>query len=343
MPVPCLLVLRWTRPEEVPAGFRPSVASVGVFDGVHRGHQQDIDRAVRWAREIGGRCAVVTFDPNPLAVLRPEAAPPALLPLERRLRLFAEQGADAALVLPFTRELAAEPPELFVDQVLAGALGVRGVVVGENFRFGARAAGDPELLTTLGRSRGFDVVVMPLAGDEGEIWSSTAVRGHLEAGEVERAAAILGRPHRVDGVVVVGDRRGRELGYPTANLLPPPGIALPADGIYAGRLVVLGQARDHAQSGAGSDPLDGSRAATPPGLPAAVSVGTNPTFGGVGRRVEAYVLDRDDLDLYGRLVGVEFHARIRDSVRFESVRDLLAAMDRDVAVTRAVLAEAGSG
>ena len=307
-------VLRWTGLGEVPAGFGPSVVTVGVFDGVHHGHARLVRRAVADAESLGATPVVVTFDPNPLVVLRPDLAPAELASLERRLELFAGLGARATLVLPFTRDLASESPEQFVDRVLVGALRARAVVVGENFRFGHRAAGDVALLRGMGAERGFEVDGLALAGEGGVTWSSTWIRQRIAAGEVEAAAGALGRPHRVEGVVVPGDRRGAAIGYPTANLATVPRAAVPADGVYAGWLVT-GRER----------------------LPAAISVGTNPTFDGVGRRVEAYALDRDDLRLYGRPAAVEFAARLRDMLRFDTVETLVAQMDRDVERTRALV------
>lgn len=319
-------MLCWTGLEQVPPGFGPSVVSVGVFDGVHRGHGHVLGRAVERATRLDVPPVVVTFDPNPVAVLRPDAAPAELSTLEHRLELFGalldRRPGAATLVLPFTRELAAESAEGFVDRVLVGALGARAVVVGANFRWGARAAGDVALLEALGARRGFAVEAVALAGDAGSTWSSTEIRRRIAAGDVEGAALALGRPHRVEGLVVPGDRRGRTIGYPTANLAGGGRAAVPADGIYAGWLTVPARG--------------GTR------LPAAISVGTNPTFGGSSRRVEAYVLDRDDLDLYGRVVAVEFLARLRDSERFETVAALVAQMDRDVARTRELLAPAGA-
>jgi riboflavin kinase/FMN adenylyltransferase len=220
-------------------------------------------------------------------------------------------GVAGVLVLPFDREIASWPPEQFVDDVLVKALAVREVVVGEDFRFGARAAGDVALLRRLGREDGFTVTAVAPVGDTGHRWSSTYVRDRIALGEVERAAAALDRPHHLEGRVVRGDARGRELGFPTANLDIDPHAAVPADGIYAGTLLRAGRR-----------------------LPAAISVGTNPTFDGEQRRVEAYVLGFDDrpeeLDLYGEDVAVEFVARIRDTVRYTGVDALVAQMHRDV-------------
>ncbi len=302
---------RWPSLEEVPAGYGPSVVTVGVFDGVHRGHRQVIRRTCETARELGLPAAVVTFDPHPLTVLRPAAAPVRLATLDHRLTLLAALGVDAALVLPFTPELAAWTPEDFVRRVLVDSLHSARVTVGQDFRFGAKAAGDVDLLRRLGPSSGFTVDAIPLIADEQGRVSSTTIRRQLAEGDVESAAAALGRPHRVEGPVVHGEHRGRAIGYPTANLDLPSDTAIPADGIYAGWLTV-----------------DDAR------MPAAISIGTNPTFGGTLRRVEAHVLDRDDLELYGEHVAVDFAVRLRETLRFDSVPALVAQMARDVAQTR---------
>jgi riboflavin kinase / FMN adenylyltransferase len=304
-------VQRWPSLEEVPAGYGPSVVTVGVFDGVHRGHRQVIRRTCETARELGLPAAVVTFDPHPLTVLRPAAAPVRLATLDHRLTLLAALGVDAALVLPFTPQLAAWSPEDFIRRVLVDSLHTARVTVGEDFRFGAKAAGDVDLLRRLGPSSGFTVDAIPLIADEQGRVSSTTIRRQLVEGDVESAAAALGRPHRVEGPVVHGEHRGRAIGYPTANLDLPSDTAIPADGIYAGWLTV-----------------DDAR------MPAAISIGTNPTFGGTLRRVEAHVLDRDDLELYGEHVAVDFAVRLRKTLRFDSVPALVAQMARDVAQTR---------
>ena len=300
---------RWRALDEVPVGFGPSVVTIGVYDGVHRGHQVGVGRTVALARDRGAAPVVVTFAPHPMEVVHPAAVPPALSTLEHRLDLLEALGVDATLVLPFTVEVSRWSPEEFVDRVLVRALGAVGVLVGEDFRFGHRAAGDVELLRRLGLEHGFEAEGIILAGD-GDRWSSTRARALVLAGNVEAAAQVLGRPHRVEGEVVHGDHRGREIGYPTANLAVAPGVCIPADGVYAGWL--LRSADDRRR------------------LPGAISVGTNPTFDGVARRVETYVLDRDDLDLYGQRVAVDFLARLRPTVRFDSAADLVAQMRLDV-------------
>jgi len=313
-------VRAWRELSEVPTDLGRTVVTIGNFDGMHLGHQHVVRRAREVADDLGVRTVVaVTFDPHPMAVLRPEHAPSMLTTTGERLALLAENGVDAALVIPFSREIAAWPPEEFVDRVLVDTLRARAVVVGANFRFGNRAAGDCQLLRELGRDRDFLLEAVSLDGGP-QVWSSTYVRTCLAAGDVAGAAEALGRPFATRGVVVEGDRRGRELGYPTANVPVGPGAAAPADGVYAGRLRVL----------------DGPAAGET--HPAAISVGTNPTFeGDRERRVEAYVLDRTDLELYGTAVEVSFLERIRGMVRFDSVDALVAAMADDVARARAIL------
>lgn len=307
----------WRSLDDVPADLGRTVVTIGNFDGVHRGHRVVLDRARAVAAELGAPSVVaVTFHPHPMAVLRPEHAPTMLVSLEDRLDLLGTAGVDGVLVLPFDRETAAWSPEQFVDTVLVERLHAAGVVVGDNFRFGHKAAGDVDLLRALGAERDFMVEGLALDGGA-QVWSSTRVRQCLESGDVAGAAEALGRSVTVRGAVIKGDQRGRELGYPTANV-PPGESAAPADGVYAGWLTRLDT---------------GER------LPAAISVGTNPTFEGErARRVEAYVLDRDDLELYGVEVQVEFVERLRGMVRFDGIDDLLTAMADDVRRAREVLA-----
>lgn len=310
----------WHSVDEVPADLGRTVVVVGNFDGVHLGHQHVIARARELADADGSPVVAVTFDPHPMAVLRPDHAPMTLTDLDTRSRLLAEAGADDVFVIRFSREIAAWTPEEFIDRILVDGLHARHVVVGANFRFGNRAAGDVATLTRAGETRGFEVAGIALDGGP-QVWSSTYVRTCLTAGDVEGAAEALGRPYAVTGEVVKGDQRGRELGFPTANV-PVGQLAVPADGVYAGWLRVC-------------NPTDGTTGVR---LPAAISVGTNPTFDGVrDRRVEAYVLDRDDLDLYGRRVEVSFVARIRGMVKFDGVEALVAMINDDVARTRELL------
>jgi riboflavin kinase/FMN adenylyltransferase len=307
----------WRSTGEVPADLGRTVVTIGNFDGVHLGHQHVIRRAREVADGLGvDRVVAVTFDPHPIAVLRPEHAPPTITDIDTRVVLLDRAGVDAVLVLPFSREVADWTPERFVDEVVSGALGAAAVVVGVNFRFGNKAAGDVSTLRELGAARGFTAEGIPLDGGP-QVWSSTYVRNCLATGDVEGAAEALGRTFGVRGEVVVGDRRGRELGYPTANV-PPGGSAAPADGVYAGWL---------------------RREDTGEVLPAAISVGTNPTFAGEReRRVEAYVLDRDDLELYGVVVEVLFVDRIRGMRRFDDAEQLVETMADDVRRTRERLA-----
>lgn len=293
------------------------VAIIGNFDGVHGGHRTLLDRArERAVADAGGRVIAVTFDPHPAAVLRPDQAPAALMTLERRTELLLQAGADEVVVLAFTPELAALAPAEFAlllrdDPRIAADL----VIVGENFRFGARAAGDTAMLGEFGAELGFEVEVLPLVRSAGPAASSsTRIRESIAAGDMGAAAAILGRPHRLEGPVVRGDQRGRELGYPTANIEVADDMAVPPDGVYAGWLVVAGQT-----------------------LPAAISVGTNPQFAGTERRVEAYAIGRDDLDIYGAWAGIDLVERLRGQEVFDSIAALVEQMARDVAAAQAVL------
>lgn len=305
----------WRSLDQVPADLGRTVVVIGNFDGVHLGHQHVIARAREVADAAGVNLVAVTFDPHPMAVLRPDHAPLTLTGIEARCELLEQAGADDVLVLPFSREIAAWTPQEFISRVIVDGLHARAVVVGANFRFGNRASGDVGTLSIGGQEH--DFTVEPIALDGGpQVWSSTYVRTCLVAGDVEGAAEALGRPYSVSGTVVKGDQRGRELGFPTANV-PTHGIAAPADGVYAGWLRRLTDAD---------------------ALPAAISVGTNPTFDGErARRVEAYVLDRTDLDLYGVAVEISFVARIRGMVAFEGIEALVETMKGDVVKTREIL------
>ncbi|WP_405057944.1 bifunctional riboflavin kinase/FAD synthetase [Kribbella sp. NBC_01505] len=321
----------WHGLDEVGADFGPSVVTIGNFDGVHRGHQEVLAHAKARAAELGGLPVVaLTFDPHPMRVLRPDHAPLMLSEPGQRADLLGAHGADAVLILPFDKDVASWPPEEFIERVLVGTLHAKAVVVGENFRFGHRAAGHVDTLVAAGTTYGFQVEGLSLAG-EAQPWSSTYVRQELADGHVEAAAEALGRPLRVTGVVIEGDKRGRELGYPTANIPADPTAAVPQDGVYAGWLTVL-------------TPAEGGPATVSIGfgepMPAAISVGSNPTFDGVDRRVESYVLDRDDLELYGARVAIDFVARLRGSqIRFETIDDLLVQMKADVDGARGILTQ----
>lgn len=303
---------RW-RGYEATAGWGRSVVTIGVFDGVHRGHQETIGHAVKRARNLDVQSVVVTFDPHPSEVVRPGSHPAVLTEPDRKAELIEQLGIDVLCVIPFTPEFSRLSPEAFVHDVLVEHLHAALVVVGQNFRFGHKAAGDVALLERLGRTFGFGVEPAPLVAVDDTVFSSTYIRSCVDAGDVAAAAVALGRPHRVAGVVVRGDRRGHDLGFPTANLLTGPHAAIPADGIYAGWLV----RRDER-------------------LPAAISIGTNPTFSGRQRRVEAYVLDFDG-DLYGERVALDFVARLREQRRYQSVEPLIVQMNEDVARTRELL------
>ena len=321
-------MLRWRGLEPTPGDLGRTVVTVGMYDGVHRGHQVLIGAAVARARAMNRPCLLLTFDPHPAEVIRPGSHPAILTSLDRKAELVAELGVDAMCVLPFTPEFMRLAPETFTHTVLVEHLHAAVVVVGHNFTYGFKASGTVDTLLAEGRRFGFAVEGVPLAnvgaddgpGEEDVTISSTYVRACVAAGDMRSAARALGRPHRVDGVVVRGDRRGRDMGYPTANVEPPPFTAIPADGVYAGHLVTR-------------DPRSG---ASRERFPAAISVGTNPTFHGSRRSVEAFVLDYDD-DLYGEHVGVEFVERLRPMIAFPDVDGLLAAMAQDVADTRTIL------
>ncbi len=312
---------RWQGPEDVPDDWGRSVVTIGTFDGVHRGHQRIVGRARQAASELGLPVVVVTFDPHPDEVVRPGSHPPFLCTTRRRLQLLAGVGADAVCVIEFTYEFSQLGPDEFVRTVLVERLHAARVVVGEDFVFGHKASGDVALLAELGEKYDFTVEGLPLVTDDGVRISSTEIRARLAEGDVTGAAHDLGRPHRVEGVVVRGHQRGLALGFPTANLETLPHTAIPADGIYAGWLYEL-------------DPSDGSEKDT---WPAAISVGTNPTFDGRERTVEAYALDRNDLDLYGSHVAVDFVQRLRPTLKFDTVAELVAQMHEDVAESRRLL------
>ena len=309
-------MLIWRSLDEVPADLGRTVVVIGNFDGVHLGHRHVVNRARETASQQGLTVVAVTFDPHPMAVLRPEHAPTTLTSLEERAELLGDAGADAVLALPFDRDVAAWSPEEFVERVLVDGLHAATVVVGANFRFGNKAAGDVATLREAGERHGFTAEGIPLDGGP-QVWSSTYVRMSLAAGDVAGAAEALGRPYSVRGVVVRGDQRGRELGFPTANVPTDVLTAAPPDGVYAGWL---------------------RRLDTGETFPAAISVGTNPTFSGVReRRVESYVLDRTDLELYGVEVEVSFVERLRGMVAFSSIEALVEQMKADVDRARELL------
>jgi riboflavin kinase/FMN adenylyltransferase len=297
-----------------PAWHGAAIA-IGNFDGVHLGHRALIARARELAAGNGALAVALTFDPHPSALLAPARAPRLLTSIERRIELLGEAGADAVVVEPFTRELAGIAPDAFVDGVVISALRARAIVVGYDFSYGQGRTGTVEALRAHGEHAGIEVAIVPAVLVDGEIAASTKIRGHLRAGELERAERMLGRPWDVDGVVVHGAGRGRAIGVPTANIEPEVELAI-APGIYAVTLAVEGG----------------------PALPAVASLGTNPTFVDDGGLVlEVHVLDWDG-DLYGRRVRTTFVARLRDERKFDSVDALIAQIRSDIAAARAALA-----
>lgn len=291
--------------------------TIGVFDGVHRGHAQLISRAVKSAAARGVPSVLMTFDPHPMEVVRPGSHPAQLSTMDRRAELVAELGIDVFCVMPFTQEFMKLTPERYVQELLVDKLGVAEVVVGDNFTFGKQAAGTVDTMRELGARFGFDTDIVTLLGEHAVTFSSTYIRSCVVAGDMSAAAEALGRPHRVEGVVVHGDGRGKGLGFPTANVAPPMHAAIPADGVYAGWFTVLGDEGGERRM-------------------AAISVGTNPTFDGRNRTVEPHILDFDG-DLYGKRVAVDFVEQLRGMRKFESIDELVEAIGRDVKQAREVL------
>jgi riboflavin kinase/FMN adenylyltransferase len=322
-------VQRWRGQDEIPTDWGRCVLTIGVFDGVHRGHAELIARAVKTGRSRGVPTVLMTFDPHPMEVVFPGSHPAQLTTLTRRAELAEESGVDVFLVMPFTSDFMKLTPDRYIHELLVERLHVIEVVVGENFTFGKKASGNVDLLRRAGDRFGFAVEAMSLVAEHHQTetltFSSTYIRSCVDAGDVVAAAEALGRPHRVEGVVVRGEGRGKVLGFPTANVAPPMYSAIPADGVYAAWFTVLGRG-----------PMMGT---VIPGerYQAAVSVGTNPTFSGRTRTVEAFVLDTA-ADLYGQHVAVDFIARIRGQMKFDSVGDLIAAMDADTDKARKILA-----
>lgn len=323
----------WYGPEQVPttltgADGTGSVVTIGVFDGVHRGHQAILERVVERAHALGAEAGsgaprplavALTFDPHPARVHRPEAGVELVASLADRLERLAAVGLDGVLVIHYTLEFAEQSAEEFVRTWVEGVLGARAVVVGDDVRFGRGNEGDASTLLAIGAEDGVDVeIVSDVLSPEGRRWSSTWVRELLEAGDVAGASRVLGHPHRLRGTVVHGLRRGRQLGFPTANLDAASVGVVPPDGVYAGWLV--------REPGSGEESRPGEER-----LPAAISIGTNPTFDDVPERtVEAYVLGRSDLDLYGQVVGIELVERLRPMLAFDALEPLLTQMDQDV-------------
>lgn len=318
---------RWRSLDDVPADWGRCVLTIGVFDGVHRGHAQLISRAVAAAKKRGVPSVLMTFDPHPMEVVRPGSHPAQLTTLTRRAELAEELGIDVFCVMPFTQDFMKLTPSGYVHDLLVERLHVTEVVVGDNFTFGKKAAGTVDTMRELGGRFGFEVDGVTLLGEHAVTFSSTYIRSCVDAGDMTAAAEALGRPHRVEGVVVHGDGRGRGLGFPTANVAPPMHAAIPADVVYAGWFTVLG----HGPAIGTVEP--GERAM------AAISVGTNPTFSGRSRTVEAFVLD-GEADLYGQHVAVDFVEQLRGMRKFDTIDDLVEAMGRDVENARKVLTAA---
>ncbi|MDO5453746.1 MAG: bifunctional riboflavin kinase/FAD synthetase [Corynebacterium sp.] len=318
----------WHGQGEVHEELDASVVTIGVFDGVHRGHQRLINTAVSIAGELKLPSVLVTFDPHPVEVFAPERTPSLLTSTTDRELMCAELGIDAALIIDFTKELAGLSPEEYFKTMLVDVLGARHVVVGENFTFGAGADGTAKTMIELGEKYGVGVTIVELLYDDGERICSTHVRQHLAAGDVARANWALGRTYSLTGEVVRGaGRGGRELGYPTANQYFPDSATVPADGVYAGWFIVEGNVALSGDMEAGV------------AYPAAISVGTNPTFGDERRSVESFVLDRT-ADLYGQIASVYFVDKVRDMVKFHSVEELMDSIANDVRRTRQLLIDA---
>jgi riboflavin kinase/FMN adenylyltransferase len=284
-----------------------SIVVIGNFDGVHKGHQQVLNRA----KEIAGEEKIValTFDPHPVSIFAPERTPTLLTILSDKIELLKIHNADQVAVIKFTKEFAAMSPEDFVKKVLVEQLKASMVIVGQNFTYGFKAEGNVQ---SLAQHTEFETIVLDLQSNAEEAISSTRIRTAITNGDVESAREMLTRPHRLDGIVVHGEKRGREIGYPTANLGNIDGQTIPADGVYAGWLTV------------GIDRW-----------PAAISIGTNPTFEGIrGRQVEAYALDQVGLDLYTKPATIEFGWRLRDTLKFDGLEPLLEQMAKDCAEAR---------
>lgn len=293
-----------------------AVVAIGIFDGVHRGHQRILARAREVANSLSLPVVALTFHPHPTAILAPDRQPTLLLNVHSRVELLEKHGAEDVEVLTFSKEFASLSPNAFIEDILIELLGAAHVVVGENFSFGSRASGSIDDI-----KRYIDGEAVALLHDDGGPISSTRIRAHVANGEMESAEKLLGRAHFLQGEVVHGEKRGREIGYPTANLEQLSGMAIPPDGIYAGYLYVE---RDR--------------------LPAAISIGTNPTFppsypGERPRQVEAYALDRDDLDLYGQRASIEFLSFLRPTIAFPGLEPLLAQMAADCAEAKRLIAQ----
>lgn len=308
-------MFQWHSLADIPAGWGPSAVTIGKFDGVHLGHVEILRQLGEISSQRGLKSTVITFDRHPASVLSPEQRPADILSTSDRLALIEKENVSASLVLTFDTELAGLSPREFVSTILLGKLNMQTVLVGHDFRFGDHASGDVALLQELGAELGFDVILIDdVAPVDGVRVSSSLIRELMASGDVSSAATLLGRLPRVNGEVVHGEKRGRELGFPTANLSQEATGLVPSDGVYAGWFVD-----------------DGNR------YPAAISVGTNPTFEGTNKRtVEAFLIDQS-LDLYGHHVTIEFAAHIRGMVAYRGIEPLIEQMHDDVRVTREIL------
>ncbi|MFJ2619049.1 bifunctional riboflavin kinase/FAD synthetase [Glutamicibacter sp. NPDC087344] len=310
----------WKGLDAVPTDVAPTVVTIGNFDGVHLGHCEVLDAVVSQAKQRAAKSVVITFEPHPALVHRPDSAPELIMGLADRVDTLANVGLDAVLMIHYTLDFADQSAEEFVKSIIVDKLHAVAVVVGHDVRFGRNNSGDFPYMKQLGQKYGFEVIGVQDVGDKRRL-SSTWVREELAAGNVEAAAAILGRAHRMRGEVVHGAARGRELGFPTANLSADASGIIPADGVYAGWLVDEADIR----------------------WPAAISVGSNPTFEGISRVVEAHVMDRpdegvEDFDLYGQQVVIEFVSHLRPMVAYRGIEALIDQMAEDVQQARAVLA-----
>lgn len=331
----------WRTPSDIPAdlsrtaagastgsfadGCRGAALTIGIFDGVHQGHQVVLARTVAVARERGLLAMALTFDPHPLSIHRPELSFQLLTPLEERIKRLEKAGIEAVYIQHYTLEYAQMQPEDFVRGQLVELFKAKALIVGEDVRFGAANQGDAALLRKLGERYGYSLDLIPdVRSEEGRRWSSTWVRELLEKGDVAGAARVLGRLHRVCGIVQRGFQRGRLLGFPTANLSGSNIGDVPADGVYAGWVIL----REHG---------DMQR------LPAAISVGTNPQFDAKERTVEAHVLGRGDLNVYGHEIEVEFAQRLRPMLKLHSVQQLQAQMDEDIYRSAEILGVPATG
>ena len=299
-------MITWTSVDQIDPDFPATAVTIGKFDGVHLGHQALLADLVEVSEEHGIASVVLTFDRHPDALLNPKAVKPAITGPIQKQYLLREAGVDAILTLAFDEALAALSPEEFVKQVLVDGLKARWVLVGEDFRFGAEGAGDGETIRELGAKYGFRVTVVPPVVVDGEVVSTTLVRDYLDRGNIAKTTELLGRPHLTTGVVEHGLKIGRTIGFPTANMSRDAEGYLPVDGVYAGWLYA-----------------DDER------YPAALSVGINETFQAVPRLIEAHVIDRTDLDLYDKVVSLEYVEYIRPAAKFDGVESLVAEINRD--------------